>query len=78
MPIFEYRCLECGHVMEVLHKAAGKSNPTCEKCGSGRTEKLLSGFAVGKSRATSAACEACPSGPEAGGMCGGGGCCGIA
>ena len=33
MPIFEYKCAKCGHVMEVLLKSRTGATPTCEKCG---------------------------------------------
>ena len=57
MPIFEYKCAKCGHVMEVLQKSRTGEPPTCEKCGGADLKKLLSGFAVGK--AASAACDSC-------------------
>jgi putative FmdB family regulatory protein len=72
MPIFEYRCAKCGHVMEVLHKSLNAEAPVCEKCG-GRTSKLLSGFAVGKGSET-ARCDSCPSLPACGGGCSCGSC----
>lgn len=70
MPIFEYRCGKCGHVMEVLHKSLNAEKPACEKCGS-ETNKLLSGFAVGK--ASESHCDSCSSLPACGG-CSGGAC----
>jgi len=33
MPIFEYRCVECGEVIEVIEKEA-KSEDVCDLCGS--------------------------------------------
>ncbi len=71
MPIFEYRCGKCGHVMEVLHKSLSAKTPACEKCGSA-TSKQLSGFAVGKG-APSLSCDSCSSLPACGG-CPGGSC----
>lgn len=45
MPIFEYRCPECGHVFEVLIRgAAGSKADTCPQCGSSEVERLLSAF----------------------------------
>jgi len=72
MPIFEYRCAKCGHVMEVLHKTLNAEKPKCEKCGA-ETNKLLSGFAVGKG-AENARCDSCPSLPACGGGCSCGSC----
>ncbi|WP_460167332.1 FmdB family zinc ribbon protein [Thermostilla marina] len=42
MPLFEYRCEDCGHVTEFLEKAGNTDEHTCEKCGSTRMMKLLS------------------------------------
>jgi putative FmdB family regulatory protein len=73
MPIFEYRCAKCGHVMEVLHKSLTAEPPTCEKCGGSKLTKLLSGFAVGKT-AAAPACDSCGDSPMCGGACPGGTC----
>lgn len=52
MPLYEYRCKSCNAEFEKLVFGA---NPlvTCEKCGSGNTEKLLSRFGMGRSASTS-------------------------
>jgi len=71
MPIFEYKCQKCGHVMEVLQKSRKATKQTCEKCGGSDVKKLLSGFAVGQSQPTAPACDSC----ENGSMCGSGGGC---
>ncbi len=58
MPIFEYRCTQCGHATAFLEKAPSRRKHPCEECGSAKTEKLLSTFA-----AHSAGCapsSACP------------------
>ena len=62
MPIFEYECRNCGHVMEFLEKSRGPHRHKCEKCESSKLSKLLSGFTVGRS-APPPACGMCPSGP---------------
>jgi len=61
MPIFEYRCTKCGHVSEVLIKGGRRRVPRCEKCGSRRTKKVFSSFAVGTSElpCSSANCPTC-------------------
>lgn len=75
MPIFEYKCGKCGHVMEFLEKTSTPPKHTCEQCGSADVNKLLSGFAVGRSKSTGAACESCPSlGPCPGDICQSGAC----
>jgi putative FmdB family regulatory protein len=70
MPIFEYKCEKCGHVMEVLQKGRKAVKQTCEKCGSAAMSKLLSSFAVG-STSPAAACDSCASLPACGGCPGG-------
>jgi len=46
MPIFEYRCRDCGHVTEFLEKADSRRKHACGACGSAATEKALSTFAA--------------------------------
>lgn len=43
MPIFEYRCDDCGNSFEFLQR--GKDTPLCPACGSKHLKKLLSRFA---------------------------------
>ncbi len=49
--------------MEFLEKTRTPQKHTCDKCNSSDVQKLLSGFAVGRSKSTSHACETCSSGP---------------
>ncbi len=43
MPIYEYRCEDCGAITEFLQKRIDVAEEaTCERCGSGRVVKLLS------------------------------------
>jgi putative FmdB family regulatory protein len=44
MPIYEYRCLACGHQFEALVRA--HDTPVCGSCQSTQLERLLSMFAV--------------------------------
>lgn len=72
MPIFEYRCPDCGARFEKI-VGPGSSQVACKTCGSRRVEKLISVFAVvggsGKAAATeSGPCGAC--GAPRRGMCG--------
>ncbi len=41
MPLYEYRCLKCGHVIEVLQKLSDRPPRKCGVC-SGKLEKLIS------------------------------------
>ena len=40
MPIYEFECLDCGRVGEVL--ILGGEEPRCEGCGSPKLKKLMS------------------------------------
>lgn len=42
MPIYEYRCLNCGKRFEVLQKFSDAPLSTHDECGSGPVERLLS------------------------------------
>ena len=41
MPLFDFRCRKCSTVFEHSRPFGAKSSPTCPKCGSKSTEKLL-------------------------------------
>jgi putative FmdB family regulatory protein len=49
MPIYEYRCQQCGTVFSLLFQrsADAKGQQLCTTCGSGQTQRLLSTFAIG-------------------------------
>jgi putative FmdB family regulatory protein len=77
MPIYEYRCLNCNNRFEIMHLASKKEDAVCSKCGSKKTEKLMSSFsAVGSSSGS----DSCDTGscdyPSPGGYspCSGGAC----
>ena len=44
MPIYEYRCLDCGHQFELMQKFSDPPAETCTSC-SGTVQKLNSRFA---------------------------------
>jgi len=72
MPIFEYRCRECGTTFERI-VSSGQNTTTCKQCGSKGVEQLLSVFAVVGTSGSAAAAEPGPCGacgaPRRG-MCG--------
>lgn len=46
MPIYEYRCRECGDVFDAFQRVGeGGDKLNCPKCGAPRPEKLFSSFA---------------------------------
>ena len=47
MPMYEFRCRECGERFEELRNLSEPdSGVECPKCGGGRVERLLSSFAT--------------------------------
>ncbi|MBN1482084.1 zinc ribbon domain-containing protein [candidate division KSB1 bacterium] len=45
MPIYEYKCTQCGHRFDKLQRmGADGSDLTCPNCGAPRPEKMLSAF----------------------------------
>ena len=42
MPIYEYRCTECGHEMEKLQKISDAPLSDCPSCGKPALQKLVS------------------------------------
>jgi putative FmdB family regulatory protein len=47
MPLYEYRCRDCGHRFEVLQRSgAGAEGVECPRCGAARPERTLSTFAT--------------------------------
>jgi len=73
MPIFEYKCLDCGKITEVLFKTSKAENPVCEYCGSKKTQKQFSTFSAQVKESNpsgQSGCSSCPnqSCPHAGGF----------
>lgn len=46
MPIYEYRCRQCGHTFDAFQRVgADGSDLVCPKCNAAKPEKLFSSFA---------------------------------
>jgi putative FmdB family regulatory protein len=45
MPLYEYRCLACGHVFDVIQKFSDPPLTTCPECGKA-VEKCVSSPAI--------------------------------
>jgi putative FmdB family regulatory protein len=74
VPIYEYKCKDCGFVSEFLEKAGTAKKHTCQKCKSSNLQKLLSGFSVGLGKSAEQTCESCPDGSCSGNSCMSGTC----
>ncbi|MBN2372025.1 MAG: zinc ribbon domain-containing protein [Vicinamibacteria bacterium] len=62
MPLYEYRCQECGATTEALVTIAKRDDAVCSKCGSRKLERKLSTFAVRGSSAGNDIGGSCPTG----------------
>lgn len=75
MPVFDYRCNDCGTTYDVYHKVKEISEDVvCPHCGSAQHKKLMSVATValgGKSSSSSYSPPPCETGD---GCCGGGAC----
>jgi len=47
MPIYEYRCEQCGAQFEELTSSVNAAHVCCRQCAGRRVTRLLSAFAVG-------------------------------
>jgi len=80
MPIFEYKCNDCGNKFDVLHKSSSNLEEViCPDCQSKNNKKLLSSFSasIGSSSSfdsgstcSNGSCGFNPGGGCASGMCG--------
>ena len=53
MPIYEFRCTDCGQVAEVLVRTSlEKETPACPECGSRQLERLISAPNIPKETAS--------------------------
>jgi putative FmdB family regulatory protein len=60
MPIYEYRCSECGEKFEKLVRlSTSTSEIECPKCGGQKVDKLISVFSPRTSSSAAASVSAC-------------------
>jgi putative FmdB family regulatory protein len=63
MPIYEYRCEECGEEFELFVRSSSQAaNPTCPECDSERVKRAISLFGLGKGSGSSALGASCDPG----------------
>jgi len=58
MPIYEYRCQDCGIVFEIILFSAS-TRVTCPACHAGNVERQPSAFAIAGSQARTTAGASC-------------------
>ena len=63
MPIFTYRCKDCGAKFDLLvGVVAEQEEMKCKKCSSKNIEKTFATFGVGSSSSSSSSSSSCPTG----------------
>lgn len=65
MPLYEYICNDCQTTFERLIAAQDRDKQSkCPECGSNKTRRLISGFAIGKSSGggSQTSCPTCTTG----------------
>jgi len=64
VPIYEYTCGKCNTKFEELVRTmAEEAAPACPSCGSKKTERAMSVFAVSEGSSKPPACRGCTGGP---------------
>jgi putative FmdB family regulatory protein len=78
MPLYEYRCRDCGNQFEVLQRLGeGAGALSCTSCGAAALDKQFSTFATGgggTAYEAGAGSDVADCGAGAGACCGGGSC----
>jgi len=59
MPLYEYKCPECGERFEEIRPFSRADEVTCESCGYEKPERLMSTFATGAASAGGASRSSC-------------------
>ena len=59
MPVFEYKCAQCGLITEFLENVRTKKTRTCTHCGGTKLEKQFSVFSPGVKQGQSKRCHGC-------------------
>lgn len=59
MPVYEYKCSNCGRINEFLEGLSGNTAKVCSYCGSRKLVKRFSVFAPKINEGTSKRCYGC-------------------
>lgn len=59
MPIYDYRCNECGRTPEVLVRSPDSESAVCPNCGSEKLERLVSASYLVKTEARAPGTTCC-------------------
>ncbi len=59
MPIYEYKCDDCGKITEFLANKPAKKPGPCRHCNSENLKKALSTFSQGSPQGNSKKCHGC-------------------
>ncbi|MFH1371688.1 MAG: zinc ribbon domain-containing protein [Planctomycetota bacterium] len=59
MPIYEYKCDDCGKITELLESSGNKGVRSCAHCGSGKLSKQFSVFSAQVKEGQSKKCLSC-------------------
>ncbi len=59
VPIYEYKCSDCGRISEFLESAKGSKDRKCLHCGGNKLEKQFSVFAARVKEGESKKCLGC-------------------
>jgi len=49
MPIYDFKCMECGHKFDQMVASSDRAKVKCPRCGAINPQQLLSAFATTKS-----------------------------
>ena len=56
MPLYDYRCTECGHRFELLRTISEKDTATCSRCG-GKVSRVYEGRCAFGRQSTGSGCS---------------------
>ncbi|MGB7582384.1 MAG: zinc ribbon domain-containing protein [Sedimentisphaerales bacterium] len=59
VPIYEYKCDDCGKITELLENAGNKGERKCAHCSSGKLKKQFSVFSAQVKEGQSKKCFGC-------------------